>query len=175
MFILLLFLVNQHSHIIHTGCVHRYYESRRRLHNDCQPSRKQKAEEARSRSHKQGLRRQVQHKLLNAILHAYNMCDNNCTAVLEENEACERRRWSKKMEKYWSQVHDRGEWFWRRSSTTTPAFLEISRYTAIRIVIWKFITMIICIVRITKVPNSNHMVKYNIKFDDAKPCLILQN
>ena len=57
---------------------------------------------------------------------------------------------------------------------TTPAFLEISWYTAIRLVIWKFITMIICIVRITKVPNSNHMVKYNMKFDDGKPCLILQ-
>ena len=40
--------------------VHRYYESRRRLFNDSQPSRVVKSKEAKKNSKKQSLRKQVQ-------------------------------------------------------------------------------------------------------------------
>ena len=39
--------------------VHRYYESCRRLFNDCQPDRKEKAEESKKKAKKNLLRHQV--------------------------------------------------------------------------------------------------------------------
>ena len=39
--------------------VHRYYESRRRLFNECQPIRKEKAEESKKKAKKNLLRHQV--------------------------------------------------------------------------------------------------------------------
>ena len=42
-----------------TEAVHRYYESRRRLFNDNQPSRLEKAKESKKNSKKQSLRKQV--------------------------------------------------------------------------------------------------------------------
>ena len=45
--------------MLYVGAIHRYYESRRRLFNDEQPSRREAARETKSKSRKTAFRKQV--------------------------------------------------------------------------------------------------------------------